>query len=86
MTFSAVASKKTRNIEEVKLDQEHANKPEGLNARALTVISRVNKKLTGRDFKPNQTLDVPLQVQKLILQATSIDNLCQCYIGWCAFW
>ena len=39
----------------------------------------------GRDFA-NTTLDVQFQVQRLILQATSIENLCQCYIGWCAFW
>jgi FKBP12-rapamycin complex-associated protein len=61
-------------------------KPEVLNTRALTVMNRVSNKLTGRDFKPNITLDVPLQVQRLILQATSLENLSQCYIGWCAFW
>jgi FKBP12-rapamycin complex-associated protein len=27
-------------------------------------------------------LDVPTQVDKLIQQATSIENLCQCFIGW----
>lgn len=61
-------------------------KPEALNARAVAVIQRVQNKLTGRDFRPNQVLDVPLQVQRLIVQATSLENLCQCYIGWCAFW
>ncbi|KAI8925792.1 armadillo-type protein [Entophlyctis helioformis] len=68
-------------------DEEIAtNKPEGMNARALTVISRISNKLTGRDFRPTVTLDVPLQVQKLILQATSLENLCQCYTGWCPAW
>lgn len=61
------------------------NKPEILNARAVTVIHRVNNKLTGRDFKPNVSLDVTGQVQKLIKQATKTENLCQCYIGWCPF-
>ncbi|KAH9273837.1 hypothetical protein BASA83_003831 [Batrachochytrium salamandrivorans] len=70
----------------VSVSDELENKPEGMNARALTVISRVSNKLTGRDFKPTVTLDVPLQVQKLILQATSFENLCQCYAGWCASW
>lgn len=65
---------------------DDAPKPEILNTRALTVMNRVSNKLTGRDFKPNITLDVPLQVQRLILQATSLENLSQCYIGWCAFW
>ena len=68
------------------IEDEFANKPEGLNAKALSVISRVSNKLTGRDFKASTTLDVPLQVQRLIIQATSLENLCQCYIGWCAFW
>ncbi|TPX35002.1 hypothetical protein SmJEL517_g02512 [Synchytrium microbalum] len=61
-------------------------RPEALNARALAVITRVSNKLTGRDFKANNTLDVPSQVQRLILQATSLENLSQLYIGWCSFW
>ncbi|EAL66546.1 protein kinase, Atypical group [Dictyostelium discoideum AX4] len=60
--------------------------PEALNERALSVINRVNKKLTGRDFSSNETLDVPEQVQKLIDQATSHENLCLSYVGWCPFW
>jgi len=59
--------------------------PEILNRRALHVINRVSKKLTGRDFG-NETLDIPEQVQRLINQATLRENLCQCYIGWCPFW
>ena len=55
--------------------------PEVLNERALNVIDRVSKKLTGRDFS-NKTLSVEDQVEKLIVQATSHRNLCQCYIGW----
>ncbi|KAG9440008.1 hypothetical protein H6P81_020173 [Aristolochia fimbriata] len=31
-------------------------------------------------------LSVKLQVQKLIMQATSHENLCQNYVGWCPFW
>lgn len=31
-------------------------------------------------------LDVPAQVLRLIAAATSLENLSQCYIGWCAFW
>jgi len=57
----------------------------GLNEKALSVIDRVAKKLTGRDFS-NLVLDVPAQVQKLIDEASSHENLCQCYIGWCPFW
>ncbi|KNE54071.1 hypothetical protein AMAG_17616 [Allomyces macrogynus ATCC 38327] len=67
-------------------DDDTQYKPEALNARAVQVVHRVSNKLTGRDFKPNQVLDVPQQVDKLIQQATSLENLCLCYIGWCAFW
>jgi phosphatidylinositol kinase/protein kinase (PI-3 family) len=59
------------------VDEDAGNKADGLNARALTVINRVSNKLTGRDFKPTVTLDVSSQVQKLIMQATSMENLCQ---------
>ncbi|KAJ3362692.1 phosphatidylinositol kinase- protein kinase tor1 [Allomyces javanicus] len=67
-------------------DDDTQYKPEALNARAVQVVHRVSNKLTGRDFKPNQVLDVPQQVDKLIQQATSLENLCLCYVGWCAFW
>ncbi|KAF9647181.1 atypical/PIKK/FRAP protein kinase [Thelephora ganbajun] len=56
------------------------------NERALAVYNRVQNKLTGRDFNPDVILTVPMQVEKLILQATSLENLCQCFSGWCAFW
>ncbi|KAH6573280.1 hypothetical protein BASA60_006119 [Batrachochytrium salamandrivorans] len=65
-------------------DQDH--KPEILNARALTIINRVSNKLSGRDFKQTTPLLVPIQVQRLIVQATSLENLSQCFIGWCPFW
>lgn len=31
-------------------------------------------------------LGVAEQVDRLILQATNVENLCQHYIGWCSFW
>ena len=31
-------------------------------------------------------LGVSEQVEKLIEQATKVENLCQHYIGWCSFW
>ena len=70
----------------VAADDPEANKPEVLNSRAVDVVNRVSNKLTGRDFKQTEVLDVPLQVERLIQQATSHENLCQCYVGWCAFW
>lgn len=56
------------------------------NERALKVLERVKVKLVGRDFKPEEELNVERQVAKLIGQATSVENLCQHYIGWCSFW
>ena len=37
---------------------------------------------TGRDFNPEVSLSVPNQVEKLISQATNLENLCQCFSGW----
>ncbi len=70
------------------LDPNDANNEnrEVQNARAVQVLARVNQKLTGRDFKPKEELNVEQQVAKLIGQATSVENLCQHYIGWCSFW
>ncbi len=59
---------------------------EAQNARALEVLDRVAQKLTGKDFKPGEELDVVNQVNKLITEATKLENLCQHYIGWCSFW
>jgi len=63
---------------------------EALNEKALKVIRRVQDKLAGTDFpdrdEKGDPLDVVDQVQRLIVQATSVENLCQLFIGWCAFW
>lgn len=56
------------------------------NARALQVLARVKEKLTGRDFKAHEELPVDEQVDKLINEATNLENLCQHYVGWCSFW
>ncbi|KAL2621813.1 hypothetical protein R1flu_002018 [Riccia fluitans] len=58
--------------------------------RAMAVMTRMSNKLTGRDF-PTTILEeagltVKLQVDKLIRQARSPENLCQSYVGWCPFW
>ena len=69
---------------------------EALNEKALKVIKRVQDKLTGTDFQADalytteegqrNILDVQDQVQRLIVQATNTESLCQLFIGWCAFW
>jgi FKBP12-rapamycin complex-associated protein len=61
---------------------ENTRTPEILNTRAVSVIERVSNKLTGRDFDPNEVLDTSTQVNNLIEQAVSLENLCQCFVGW----
>eukprot|EP00475_Leptophrys_vorax_P026942 TRINITY_DN3834_c0_g2_i1.p1 TRINITY_DN3834_c0_g2~~TRINITY_DN3834_c0_g2_i1.p1 ORF type:complete len:1031 (-),score=234.09 TRINITY_DN3834_c0_g2_i1:66-3158(-) len=67
------------NDDEFKLDVET------LNEKALQVVSRVRDKLTGKDFE-GEELNVEKQVDRLIRQAASSENLAQCWIGWCPFW
>jgi len=66
-------------------DDSSANE-EALNEKALKVVRRVQEKLTGTDFAETdgitEPLDVQDQVQRLIVQATSSENLCQLFIGW----
>jgi FKBP12-rapamycin complex-associated protein len=59
---------------------------EQLNSKALEITQRIEDKLTGGDFEIDNELDVSNQVNRLILQATASENLCQCYLGWCPFW
>ena len=50
--------------------------------RALEVITRIEAKLTGRDFvktSDDSDLAVDQQVDRLIKEATSVENLCQLY-------
>lgn len=57
------------------------------NIRAALVLKRIDDKLTGNDLKGQASnLTVIQQVDRLILQATEVRNLCQHYIGWCPFW
>ncbi|KAK9241824.1 armadillo-type protein [Lipomyces tetrasporus] len=72
--------------EEQVVNLELQNQLDSRNARATVVLKRISDKLTGNDFKQPKELDVPHQVDKLIQQATSVENLCQHYIGWCSFW
>ena len=63
---------------------------EALNEKALKIIRRIQDKLNGTDFEDRaesgESLDVVDQVQRLTIKATSVENLSQLFIGWCAFW
>jgi FKBP12-rapamycin complex-associated protein len=57
-----------------------------LNQIVKIVLERVSDKLKGTDFNKNEELKINVQVQRLIRQATSHENLSQSYMGWCPFW
>ncbi|KAJ1306989.1 hypothetical protein OPQ81_007969 [Rhizoctonia solani] len=59
---------------------------ENRDQQALAVYNRVRDKLAGRDFHTKEPLPTTDQVLRLIEQATSYENLCQSFSGWCAFW
>lgn len=79
-------------LREVSKEQVLASVPgdttEALNERAVAVMKRLSDKLTGRDsgLEDREPDSVPQQVQRLVNQATSPENLSVMYIGWCAFW
>ncbi|ETO30028.1 hypothetical protein RFI_07091 [Reticulomyxa filosa] len=72
------------------------------NEKAKAVIRRVSLKLRGKEFLDDDMLllsdethrkfnnsngyNVKEQVSKLIIEATSPENLCQAYLGWCPLW
>jgi serine/threonine-protein kinase mTOR len=72
--------------EDMEENPENMSIKENLNTKALSIISRVSNKLSGREFNSNSPLKPAVQVAKLIEEATNVENLCQCYIGWCPFW
>ena len=77
-------------------------KSERLTESAENAIRRVEAKLHGRDFtgtmsknslksreeedKGSLPMAVTDQIDFLIEQATSLENLSEAYIGWCPFW
>jgi len=63
-------------------DDVDVEAPEALNEKAIAITTRIQNKLTGKDFSQKETLDVKQQVQRLIKQATDLEILCQSYLGW----
>lgn len=54
----------------------------GKNAYAMSVLRRVEMKLDGHDIADNREISITEQVDYLLKQATSVDNLCNMYEGW----
>jgi FKBP12-rapamycin complex-associated protein len=42
----------------------------------VQVLNRVKEKLTGYDFKADEELTYMLQVDKSLIKATDLENLC----------
>ncbi|KAJ2350785.1 phosphatidylinositol kinase- protein kinase tor1 [Coemansia sp. RSA 2618] len=55
------------------------------NPKAQAIVKRILDKLVGTDFS-NEQLAVPEQVDKLVQQATSTENLAVLYGGWVPMW
>uniref|UniRef100_A0ACD5X441 Uncharacterized protein n=1 Tax=Avena sativa TaxID=4498 RepID=A0ACD5X441_AVESA len=54
----------------------------GKNPFALSILKQLEHKLHGRDIDGTRSLKISEQVDHLLKQATSIDNLCNMYEGW----
>ncbi len=60
--------------------------PGAFEEKSLKIISRVQDKLSGKDFGNIEPFTVEEQVDRLISEATSAENLSQLFSGWCSFW
>ncbi|WJX45533.1 Serine/threonine-protein kinase smg1 [Trifolium repens] len=81
------------STDKVKNGTEHRETPDadvnistrvgrGKNAYALSVLRRVEMKIDGRDISERREVSIAEQVDYLLKQATSADNLCNMYEGW----
>lgn len=50
------------------------------------IIDKIKDKLSGKDFEKNCSLTVNEQVDRLIKEATNIENLSKMFSGWCPWW
>ncbi|CAO2815128.1 unnamed protein product [Amaranthus hypochondriacus] len=57
----------------------------GKNTFAMSVLRRIEMKLDGQDISEKRELSIEEQVDYLLKQATSADNLCNMYEGWTAW-
>lgn len=65
-------------------DQMAKDDPKSVSDMKTNAALRVDA--SGAIMNAQGGLGVAEQVDRLILQATQVENLCQHYIGWCSFW
>ena len=86
MGGSIASSRLDKSIRQREPGDDIDAKEEELNEKAVKVIQRVQDKLSGTDFPgPDgfvEQISVEEQVELLIAQASSSENLCQLFIGW----
>jgi FKBP12-rapamycin complex-associated protein len=58
---------------------------ETLNKKSTEAVARIKAKLQGNDFRNYPNLSTVNQVDALISQASSDENVCQAYLGWNPF-
>ncbi|XP_059443210.1 uncharacterized protein LOC132175321 isoform X2 [Corylus avellana] len=81
--FSLNKAKIEDEDREAPLPNTHGSRvSRGKNTYAMSVLRRIEMKLDGRDIGDNRNISVAEQVDYLLKQATSIDNLCNMYEGW----
>ncbi|XP_049851152.1 serine/threonine-protein kinase tor-like [Schistocerca gregaria] len=82
----AAATSASRKIDINNLCAPDTDMHETLNSESLKAIQRVSNKLSGADFPGKGPLNEATQVGFLIREATSIENLCSAFLGFCAYW
>ncbi|CAK7329774.1 unnamed protein product [Dovyalis caffra] len=81
------------SLNKVKIEDENQEAPhpnpqtgsrvaKGKNAYAMSVLRRVDMKIDGQDIANNRKISIEEQVDYLLKQAMSVDNLCNMYEGW----
>lgn len=81
------------SLNKVKIEDENQESPhpnlqtgsrvaKGKNAYALSVLRRIEMKIDGEDIANNREISIEEQVDHLLKQAMSVDNLCNMYEGW----
>ncbi|KAF8675460.1 hypothetical protein HU200_047832 [Digitaria exilis] len=81
-TFKQVRGQECDNSDPKSNADSSVRVTRGKNPFALSILKQVEHKLHGRDIDGTRSLNIPEQVDYLLKQATSIDNLCNMYEGW----
>ncbi|TVU45138.1 hypothetical protein EJB05_04613, partial [Eragrostis curvula] len=82
MAFKQVRGQECDNSDPKSYSDSVTRVNRGKNPFALSILKQVEHKLHGWDIDSTRSLNISEQVDHLIKQSTSIDNLCNMYEGW----